>query len=158
MDHPFPNDPDIGRLEVITGRIDQVTYIQLMNYLRSSQIAWAIAATRGLGDWTWQEEPFLIEISSPRAVRKFNQILHFHNPQVTISETRIREPECNSDELLQRICEFLSQPCLPSFLRPLALGLDVSQLVHEDPYKLVDVLFTAGLSDRYIVDLLQPIP
>lgn len=158
MDNPFPQDPDIGRLEVITERIDQVTYIQLMNRMRGSKIAWAIATTRGLGDWTWQEEPFLIEISSPRAVRKFAQILHSHSPRVSISETRIREPECSNNELLVRIVTFLQQPSLPSFLRPYSLGIDITRIAHEDPYKVANLLFTAGLNERYIVDLLQSIP
>ena len=158
MDHPFPNDPDIGRLEVITGRIDQDTYIQLMKCLRNSDIAWAIAATRGLGDWTWQEEPFLIVLSSPRAVRKFNNTLHFHAPRIPISETRFREPECSSDELLKRVITFLAQPTLPSFLRPYSLEIDMARIRDEDPYKVVNLLFTAGLNERYIVDLLQPLP
>ncbi len=158
MDHPFPSDPDIGRLEVITGRIDQVTYIQLMKCLRTSEIAWAIAATRGLGDWTWQEEPFLIELSSPRAVRRFNQILHFHSPRIPMSETRFREPECSSDELLERVITFLARPTLPSFLRPYSLEIDMAHIKDEDPYKVANLLFTAGLNDRYIVEHLTPIP
>ncbi len=158
MEYPFPEEPDLGCLEVITERIDQVAYIQLMKQLRGSKIAWAIAATRGLGDWTWQDEPFLIEVSSPRAVRKFAQILHFHSPRIGISETRIREPECSSDKLLERIISFLQLPNLPSFLRPFSLGLDLTQITHEDPYKVANLLFTAGLNDRYILDLLQPLP
>ncbi len=158
MESPFLQDPDIGRLQVITERIDQVTYIQLMSCLRKSQIAWAVASSRGLGDWTWQEEPFLIEISSPRAIRKFNQILQGHNPRISISETRIKEPECDKDELLARVTNFLMQPCLPSFLRPVALRVDLPQISNEDPYKIAGIIFSAGLDERYIVDRLQPIP
>ncbi len=157
MDSPFPDEPSLGSLEVITERIDQVTYIQLMNVLRKSQIAWAITATRGLGDWTWQDEPFLIEIASPRAVRRFAQLLYFHNPRVIISETRIREPECSSDELQERIFCFLQQPTLPSFLRPLALEIDVLRLADEDPYKVANLIFTAGLNDRYMLDGITPV-
>jgi hypothetical protein len=154
---PFPDDPDLGRLVLTSEQLSHQRYQAMCTQLRDSAGIRHCIRIDPLEELTWPNKPCRITIINPRPVLVVYRMLQIGlNEPVHISSFDYYAPDCDADELRSWVQYFFTNCSLPPQLRE--IRDQYGDCYNEDPYKICEILFTAGLDERYIAKNLQPIP
>jgi hypothetical protein len=153
--HPFPNDPDIGKLAICTEQLSQAQYVAMnQRFEATTGLRRSIELIDKMTALTWPDRPCRITVVTPRIVRLLHRALRSGKEHpVKISSFNYYPPSCGTDEFHARVAKFLQLNNLPSFLRE--VRDEVEHIEFEDPQKIGEKLFSAGLDDRYVLEFLD---
>lgn len=152
--HTFSDDPDIGKLVITTERLSHGQYMAMNGRIDvATGLRRNIQSIDKMVELSWPERPCRITVATPRIVRLLHRALRSgRDTSVKISSFDYSPPACSDEELRARVTNFLHLPSLPSFLR--VVRDEVDDMQTEDAHKIAEKLFTAGLDDCYIIELL----